>query len=240
LVQTKASLIRENDGEQMSSGLAKLVLTLLETLRELMEKQARRRIEDKSLRAEEIERLGLAFMQLDQKIGEIARVFKLNRRELTLGLSPQSGLLSDGVQAGDDENFTTLADILDRVIEKGVVVLGEIGISVADIELIKVNLRLSVSGMKKKRKKKKCSHRRVLEPTKKPSGTRADKLSLAGRRANTMRRKTEEWEGQGGSIGEKTHPDSEAQTPSKIIFGDDAELIAPRSFVATRPVRRIN
>ena len=59
--------------ENVSDGLAQLVLTLLETIKQLMEKQAIRRMREGSLTEEEIERLGLTFMKLKVKIKEIAQ-----------------------------------------------------------------------------------------------------------------------------------------------------------------------
>ena len=57
--------------ENVSKGLLQLVLTLVEVIRELMEKQAIRRMEGNSLTEEEIERLGTTFMLLDDKMKEL-------------------------------------------------------------------------------------------------------------------------------------------------------------------------
>jgi hypothetical protein len=61
------SRIALNQGD-VKNGLAKLVLTLVELLRELLERQALRRIEAGSLTSEEIERLGSTFMQLAEQM----------------------------------------------------------------------------------------------------------------------------------------------------------------------------
>ena len=131
--------------EKVQDGLAQLVLTLLETLRQLMEKQATRRIREGSLTDEEIEQLGLTFMRLRTKIREVATVFNIQEKDLGLNLGPFGEL----VDPQERINNVTLVDLLDKVIEKGVVVFGDLGISVADVELISIQLRLIVSSVKR-------------------------------------------------------------------------------------------
>ncbi|MEH7277069.1 gas vesicle protein K, partial [Neobacillus vireti] len=58
------------DSNQVEQGLAKLVLTIVELLRQLMERQAMRRVESDSLTEEQIEELGLTLMRLEEKMDE--------------------------------------------------------------------------------------------------------------------------------------------------------------------------
>jgi len=81
------------DPEGIDNGLAKLVLTLVEFLRQLLEKQAVRRMEGGTLTDDEVERMGLALMRLEQKVQEMARAFGLDPSELNLGLGPLGRLL---------------------------------------------------------------------------------------------------------------------------------------------------
>jgi Gas vesicle protein K len=81
------------DRESLEKGLAQLVLTLVELLRELMERQALRRIEGGSLSAEEVERLGETFMLLEQKMEELKDAFGLEDEDLNLDLGPLGRLL---------------------------------------------------------------------------------------------------------------------------------------------------
>lgn len=81
------------DPEGVERGLAKLVLTLIELLRQLMERQALRRIEGGSLSEEEIERLGQTFMKLDARMRELKQIFGLEDEELNLNLGPLGDLL---------------------------------------------------------------------------------------------------------------------------------------------------
>jgi hypothetical protein len=81
------------DPERVEQGLAKLVLTLIELLRRLLEKQALRRIEGGALTPEEIERMGLTFLRLEEKMAELKTHFGLEAQDLNLDLGPLGELL---------------------------------------------------------------------------------------------------------------------------------------------------
>lgn len=81
------------DPESVERGLATLVLTIVELLRQLMERQAVRRIEGGTVTDEEVERLGRTFMALAQRMDELKRVFGLEDEELNLNLGPLGNLI---------------------------------------------------------------------------------------------------------------------------------------------------
>jgi len=81
------------DPEGVEQGLAKLVLTLIELVRQLMERQALHRMEGGSLSDDEIERLGQTFMKLDNRMEELKLAFGLEGEELNLNLGPLGDLL---------------------------------------------------------------------------------------------------------------------------------------------------
>ena len=81
------------DPEGVEQGLAKLVLTLVEFLRQLLERQAIRRMDGGTLTDDEIERVGLALMRLEAKVRELAEAFGLDPDDLNLGLGPIGKLL---------------------------------------------------------------------------------------------------------------------------------------------------
>ncbi|HKR64132.1 MAG TPA: gas vesicle protein K [Thermoanaerobaculia bacterium] len=76
------------DPEVVENGLAKLVLSIVELVRRLLEKQALRRMDAGNLTDEEIERLGNALMKLEEKMGQLKRTFGLSDEELNLKLGP--------------------------------------------------------------------------------------------------------------------------------------------------------
>lgn len=70
-----------------------LVLTLVELLRQLMERQSLRRVEQGNLSEQKIEEIGQTLMALDQRMSEIADYFGLTREDLNLDLGPLGPLL---------------------------------------------------------------------------------------------------------------------------------------------------
>ena len=81
------------DPEGVEQGLAKLVLTLVEFLRQVLERQAIRRMDGGTLTDDEVERVGLALMRLEAKVREMAAAFGLDPDDLNLGLGPIGKLL---------------------------------------------------------------------------------------------------------------------------------------------------
>ena len=81
------------DPERVEQGLAQLVLTLVELLRQLMERQALRRMDQGNLTDDQIERLGETFMKLERRMEELKREFGLEDRDLNLNLGPLGDLL---------------------------------------------------------------------------------------------------------------------------------------------------
>jgi len=76
------------DPEDVQKSVVKLVLSLFEFVRKLMERQAVRRLEEKTLSAQEIENVGVALMKLEETVHLIAKRFKLSPEDLNLDLGP--------------------------------------------------------------------------------------------------------------------------------------------------------
>lgn len=79
--------------ENIEQGLAKLVLSLIELLRQLLERQAIRRMEGGSLSDQQVEEMGAALMKLEEKIHELAAHFGLTLADLNIDLGPLGNLL---------------------------------------------------------------------------------------------------------------------------------------------------
>lgn len=79
--------------EDIDAGVGQLVLTLVEFIRQILEHQAVRRMEGGSLDEEEMERLGLALMRLEERLDDIREVFGLDRDDLNIDLGPLGRLL---------------------------------------------------------------------------------------------------------------------------------------------------
>lgn len=81
------------DPDSVERGLVQLVLTIVELLRQLMERQALHRMDAGSLTDEEIERLGRTFMALAERMEELKDHFGLSDEDLNLNLGPLGDLL---------------------------------------------------------------------------------------------------------------------------------------------------
>jgi hypothetical protein len=81
------------DSSKVEQGLAKLVLTIIELLRQLMERQAMRRVESDSLTDDQLEELGLTLMRLEEKMEELKIIFGLETEDLNIELGPLGKLL---------------------------------------------------------------------------------------------------------------------------------------------------
>lgn len=85
----------ELDPENVERGLVTLVLTVVELIRQLMERQALRRVEAGGLTEQQIEQLGTTLMALEEKMAELREHFGLSPEDLNLDLGPLGPLLAD-------------------------------------------------------------------------------------------------------------------------------------------------
>jgi gas vesicle protein GvpK len=93
-IERKSARLRWNpETDDVQRSVAQLVLTIVEFLRQLMERQAIRRMEQKTLTRKEIEAVGVALMRLEETIKEIGARFGLTPEELNLDLGPLGKLM---------------------------------------------------------------------------------------------------------------------------------------------------
>jgi hypothetical protein len=85
----------ETDAESVERDLFKLVLTIIELVRQLMEKQALRRVDEGDLTDEQVEGLGLGLMHLEEAMEELKARYDLTTADLNIDLGPL-GTLLDG------------------------------------------------------------------------------------------------------------------------------------------------
>jgi Gas vesicle protein K/Gas vesicle protein len=148
------------DSENLQNGLAKLVLVIVKLLLEVIERQAYRRVADGTLDEGQIERLGDALMQVRQKFEEMSRQFGFQPEELDVNLgnaaSAEHGLRhatsANSLSSGNALGLTTssLVEIVDRLIEKGTTIAGQINVSVAGIDLIVLDLLATLQPVRNK------------------------------------------------------------------------------------------
>ncbi|GAA4832128.1 gas vesicle protein K [Saccharopolyspora rosea] len=92
----------ETDAESVRRDLVRLVLTVVELIRQLMERQALRRVEDEDLSEEQVEELGLALMKLAQAMQELKDHFGFTSEDLNIDLGPLGPLLPEDPAGTDD------------------------------------------------------------------------------------------------------------------------------------------
>ena len=76
------------DPEDVRRSVMQLVLTLVDFIRQVMERQALRRMDEGTLSPEEIEKIGLALMKLEETVNDLARQSGLEPEDLNLDLGP--------------------------------------------------------------------------------------------------------------------------------------------------------
>jgi hypothetical protein len=86
-------IIDASDPKKTEQGLAQLVLTLLELIRKLMEKEAYRKVRGGSLSPIEIQKLGLSLKAVQKKIQEVQAIFGIEDEDLNIDLGPLGNLL---------------------------------------------------------------------------------------------------------------------------------------------------
>lgn len=92
---SRAARRLHTDPETVERDLVKLVLTLVELIRQLMERQAIRRVEGGGLSEDQVEQLGLALMRLDEAMTRLKDHFGLEDNDLNLDLGPLGPLLPE-------------------------------------------------------------------------------------------------------------------------------------------------
>jgi hypothetical protein len=91
--QVRYRLDADDDPQSAERGLASLVLTIVELLRQLMERQALRRVDDGTVTDEQAERIGCTLMRLEERMNELLDEFGIEPRDLNIDLGPLGPLL---------------------------------------------------------------------------------------------------------------------------------------------------
>ncbi|HZT34832.1 MAG TPA: gas vesicle protein K [Nitrososphaera sp.] len=136
--------IDRSEAIKVQDGVASLVINLVETVIEVLERQAFRRFNSGTLTDNEVEKLGSAFEQMRERVVEVASHFNHQPKGLELSIKPgrKDGLL-DGLQM--DNGAISIADLVDKLIDKEAVIAGDVRIAVAGIDLVTLHLLAAVS-----------------------------------------------------------------------------------------------
>ena len=126
------------------AGLAPLLLTVLELLRQLMEAQVIRRMEENLLSETDLERAADSIQKLEEQILHLCQTFEVDPAELNVNLGDFGTLLpqSGSYYPGETGSRPSVLELLDRLLNTGVVLDGEIDLGLAQLDLIHAKLRL--------------------------------------------------------------------------------------------------
>ena len=126
------------------AGLAPLLLTVLELVRQLMEAQVIRRMEEDLLSEPDLERAADSLQKLEEQILHLCEMFDVDPADLNINLGEIGTLLpsSGSYYPGQPSSRPSVLELLDRLLNTGIVVDGEIDLGIAQIDLIHAKLRL--------------------------------------------------------------------------------------------------
>ena len=126
------------------AGLAPLLLTVIELVRQLMEAQVIRRMESGDLSDEELERAADSLRKLEQQVVDMCEIFDVDPADLNIDLGEIGTLLpkEGSYYPGAKNQNPTILELLDRLLATGVVVEGDVDLGMAQLNLIHAKLRL--------------------------------------------------------------------------------------------------
>jgi hypothetical protein len=126
------------------AGLVPLLLTLVELIRQLMEAQVVRRMEAGELSDADLDRASDSLRKLEEQVIQICQIFDIDPKNLNIDLGEVGSLLpkQGGYYPGETSASPTILELLDRLLNTGVVLQGEVDLGLADIDLIHAKLQL--------------------------------------------------------------------------------------------------
>lgn len=126
------------------NGIAQLLLTVVELLRQLLEAQVIRRMDNNILSEQELDQAAESLQKLEAQIIEMCRIFEIDPSELNLDLGEAGSLLpkNGSYYPGSHSNNVSIVEILDRLLHTGIVVEGNVEVGLAQLDLIHAKLRL--------------------------------------------------------------------------------------------------
>ena len=126
-----------------NAGLAPLLLTVVELVRQLMEAQVIRRMEAGQLNDEDLDRAADSLRKLEEQVVKLCEIFEIDPEDLNIDLGEIGTLLpKSGYYPGQPTPNPSILELLDRLLNTGVVVEGEVDLGLAQLNLIHAKLRL--------------------------------------------------------------------------------------------------
>jgi hypothetical protein len=133
-----------SDRKGSDAGLAPLLLTVVELVRQLMEAQVIRRMESGELSDADLERAAESLRKLEEQVVQLCNVFEIDPADLNIDLGEIGTLLpkENGYYPGETSTNPSILELLDRLLNTGVVLEGNVDLGLAQLNLIHAKLRL--------------------------------------------------------------------------------------------------
>jgi Gas vesicle protein K/Gas vesicle protein len=143
-VSPATSLEALEDPKPAKNGLASLLLTLVELIRQLMEAQVIRRMEGEQLSEAELDRAATSLRKLEEQVVTLCELFEIDPADLNIDLGEIGHLFpkNGGYYPGEKSASPSILELLDRLLHTGVVLQGEVDLGLAQLNLIHAKLQL--------------------------------------------------------------------------------------------------
>ncbi|MFM6189323.1 MAG: gas vesicle protein K [Planktothrix sp.] len=140
---TNESLLTRPESNS-KAGLAPLLLTVVELVRQLLEAQIIRRMEGGILSESDLDRAAESIQKLQEQILHLCEIFEVDPKELNINLGEFGTLLPEpgSYYPGEDSTNPSVLELVDRLLNTGVVVEGNVDLGLAKLDLIHLKLRL--------------------------------------------------------------------------------------------------
>jgi hypothetical protein len=141
------SILAPQPSSNKEAGLAPLLLTVVELIRQLMEAQVIRRMDENMLSEEELDRAAESLRQLEAQIVNLCEIFDVDPADLNIDLGDIGTLLPKEGEyyPGEASDNPSILELLDRLLHTGVVVEGSVDLGLAHLNLIHAKLRLMLT-----------------------------------------------------------------------------------------------
>jgi hypothetical protein len=138
-------LLPTSSENKSKAGLAPLLLTVVELVRQLLEAQIIRRLEGGTLSDSDLDRAAESLQKLQEQILHLCTIFEVDPKELNIDLGELGSLLptpGSHYPGESSANPSSILELVDRLLNTGVVVEGNVDIGLAQLDLIHLKLRL--------------------------------------------------------------------------------------------------
>ncbi|HEY9624343.1 MAG TPA: gas vesicle protein K [Crinalium sp.] len=127
-----------------NAGLAPLLLTVVELVRQLMEAQVIRRMDAGELSDTDLEQAADSLRKLEEQVVKLCDIFEIDPADLNIDLGEIGTLLpkNSGYYPGETSTNPSILELLDRLLNTGVVIEGDVDLGLAQLNLIHAKLRL--------------------------------------------------------------------------------------------------